>query len=102
MQVLIKPLLKKGSVKLIKPIYHPSYSSTHGKFKNLCFISVAPMVYVSRAFVYNVVDVKKIVAISSIKPPSYAYARVTAGINHTLIDLPIHGEHRKPNPNFVY
>ena len=60
--------------------YTPSYSPTHGEFKNLCFISVAPMVCMSRAFVYDAVDVNKIVAISLTKPPSYAYAQVTAGL----------------------
>ena len=74
-QVLTEPLLRKGSVKPIKPIYH-----LQGEFENLCFISVAPMVCMSRAFVYDVVDVNKIVAAYSIKPPSYAYAQVTAGL----------------------
>ena len=59
------------------------------------------MVCVSRVFVYNVVDVNKIVAVSSIKLPSYAYVQVTAGLNYTLADPPIHGEHCKPNLNFV-
>ena len=45
---------------------------THGEFKNLCLISVALMVCMSRVFVYDTVDVNKIVVISSIKPPSYA------------------------------
>ena len=44
-------------------------------------MSVSPMVCMSRAFVYDVVDVNKIIAVSSIKPPSYAYAhaQVTGG-----------------------
>ena len=33
----------------------------------------------SGAFAYNAVDVNKIVAVSSIIPPLYAYAQVTAG-----------------------
>ena len=57
-----------------------SYLPTHGEFDNLCFISIAPMVCMSCAFVYNAVDVNKIVAVSSTKPPSYAYAQVTAGL----------------------
>ena len=54
------------------------YLPTHGEFENLCFISAAPMVCMSRAFVYKVVDLNKSIAISSTKPPSYAYAQVTA------------------------
>ena len=57
-----------------------TYLPTHGEFKNLCFISVAPMVCVLRAFVYDAVDLNKIVAVSSIKPPSYAYLQLTAGL----------------------
>ena len=38
------------------------------------------MVCVSRVFVYNAVDINKIVAISSTIPPSYTYAQVTAGL----------------------
>ena len=38
------------------------------------------MVCMSHAFVYDAVDVNKIVAVSSIKVPSYAYAQVTAGL----------------------
>ena len=73
MQVIIEPLLRKGNVKSIKP----SYSPTHGEFENLYFISVAP---IARVFVYDAVDVNKIIAISSIKLPSYTYAQVTAGL----------------------
>ena len=73
MQVIIEPLLRKGNVKSIKP----SYSPTHGEFENLYFISVAP---IALAFVYDAVDVNKIIAISSIKPPSYTYAQVTTGL----------------------
>ena len=73
MQVIIEPLLMKGNIKSIKP----SYSPTHGEFENLYFISVAP---IARVFVYDAVDVNKIIAISSIKLPSYAYAQVTTGL----------------------
>ena len=63
------------------PIYAvPSYSPTHGEFENLDFISVAPMVCVSHTFVYNVVDVNKIVRVSSIKLLSYICAQVTTGL----------------------
>ena len=65
MQVLIEPLLRKGSVKLIKSIYSvPSYLPTPVEFENHCLISVAPIVCVSHAFVYE------IIAVSSIKLPS--------------------------------
>jgi len=40
--------------------YVPSYSSSYGEFKNLCLVTVAWTVSVSRAFVYNAVDVNKI------------------------------------------
>ena len=79
MQVLIDPLLRKEVLNRLNP-YIPSYLPTHGEFKNLCFVSVAPMVCMSHAFFYDAVDVNKIVAISSIKPPSYACVQVTAGL----------------------
>ena len=78
MQSLIKPLLKKGSLKLVKPIHHLIHLLWG--VRNHCFISVAPMVCMSCVFVYDAVDVNKIVAISSTKPPSYAYVQVTAGL----------------------
>ena len=37
------------------------------------------MVCVLHAFVYNVVDMSKIVTVLSIKPLSYVYAQVTTG-----------------------
>ena len=54
----------------------------------------------SHAFVYDAVHVNKIVAISLIKLPSYAYAQITAG---QKLNLPIHdaGAHCKPNSNSV-
>ena len=52
-----------------KKNYTPSYLPGYGEFKNLCFISVAWMVSVSRAFVYNGVDVKKIATAFLAKPP---------------------------------
>ena len=64
--------------RVLGPLDTPSYSPTHGEFGNLCFISVAPMVHVSSEFVYKAVYVNKTIAISSTKPPSYAYAQVTA------------------------
>ena len=78
-QVFIGPVLEEGRLKSIKTII-PSYSPAHGEFENLCFVFVASMVWVSRAFVYDVVNVNKIVIVSSTKPPSYAYAQVTARI----------------------
>ena len=54
-----------------------SYSPAHGEFKNFCFVFVVSTVWVSRTFVYDVVNVNKIVIVSSTKPPSYAYAQVT-------------------------
>ena len=78
-QVLIEPLLKKGSVKSIKPIYHLT-RLLMGSLKIFCFISVATTDCVLHALVYDAVDVNKIIAISSIKLPSHAYVQVTAGL----------------------
>ena len=58
------------------------------------------MVCVSDAFVYEVVDVNKIIVISSIKLLSYVHTQETTGINHTFVDLPIHGEHLSKIPTF--
>ena len=73
MQVFIGPVLEEGRLKSIKTIHHLICLLIWSSF-----ISVAPLVCVSRAFVYEVVDVNKIIAVSSTKPPSYAYAQVTA------------------------
>ena len=51
------------------------------------------MVCASHAIVYDVVDVNKIIAISSIKLPSYAYAQITAGQKLNL--------RRSANPSMV-
>ena len=58
MQVFIGPVQRR--FKLIKTLYH-LILPTNGEFENLCFVSVAPMVCVSRAFVYDAVNVNKIV-----------------------------------------
>ena len=52
------------------------------EFEYLCLISVAPIM--TCVFVCNAVDVSKIVAVSSIKFPSYTYAQVITGqkLNH--------------------
>ena len=71
--VFIGPLLGEGRLKLIETIHHLIHLA-HGEFENLCFISVVPTVCLSRAFVYNVVNVNEIVIISSTKPPSYSDA----------------------------
>ena len=76
MQVLIVPLLKEIRIKSIKTINHVVLARE--MLENLCFISVAPTVCVSHAFVYTVVDVDEMVIIFSIKLPSYMY--VTTGL----------------------
>ena len=48
-------------------------SLTHGEFENLCFVSVSPMVCMSCVFVYDAVNINKIIVIHSTKPPSYLY-----------------------------
>ena len=58
----------------------PSYLLAHEKFENLCFISVASMVCMSQAFVYDAVNVNKVVIISSTKPLSYPYVQVSTGL----------------------
>ena len=60
--------------------YTPAYLPAHGELKNLCFVSVATTVCVSCAFVYDVVNVNKIVIISSTKLPSYTYLQETTGL----------------------
>ena len=62
LQGLMGPAISEGS-------YIPSYLPGYGEFKNLCFISVAWMVSVSHAFVYNVVNVNKIATTFLAKPP---------------------------------
>ena len=65
----------------------------HGEIDDLCFVSVAQMVCISCAFVYDAVNVNKIVIISSTKLPSYPYVQVTTGlILYTLADVLIYGE----------
>ena len=56
MQVIIESLLREGRLRII------CYLPVHGGFKNLCFVSVAPMVCMSPVFVYMYVN--KIVVIS--------------------------------------
>ena len=60
--------------------YIPSYSPTHGEFVNLCYVSVAPTVCVLHAFIYNAVNVNKIIIISSAKSPPYPYTQATTGL----------------------
>ena len=59
------------------------------------------MVCVSHAFVYDAVNVNKIVIVSSTKPLSYPYAQVSTGLMLYLADVLIHGEHFKSNCNAV-
>ena len=50
--------------------YIPFYLPSHGEFENSCFVSIILMVRVSRAFVYNIINVKT-------KSPSYMNPRLT-------------------------
>ena len=79
MQVFIGPVLKEGRLKLFKTIYHLIRLFIDSS-KNLCFASLAPTVCVSRAFVYDTINVNKIVIVSSNKPPSYPYSQVPTGL----------------------
>ena len=78
MQVFIGPVFEEGRLKLIKTIYH--LIRLLMKSSKIFFFSVASMVCVSRAFVYNVVNVNKIVIVSSTKPLSYPYVQVSTGL----------------------
>ena len=49
--------------------YTPTYLPGYGEFENLCFVSIAWMVSVSHAFVYDAVDVNKIATAFLAKPP---------------------------------
>ena len=63
MQVLIEPLLREASIRSIKPMsYAPSYSPAHGELKYFCFVPVAPKVCASRVFIYDVVDINKLLS----------------------------------------
>ena len=48
---------------------------------NVCFVSVAPKVCMSRVFVYDyAIDVNKSLPFSSFQMPSYLYAKAVTGI----------------------
>ena len=79
MQVFVGPVFEEGRLKLIKTIYHLIACSWSG-FEKLCFVSVASMVCMSHAFVYDAVNVNKIIIISSTKPLSYPYVQVSTGL----------------------
>ena len=85
MQAFIGQVLK-GRLKSINKYffnekYIPFYLPDYGEFENYCFVSVAPTVCVSHAFVYDAVNVNKIIfIISSTKLPSYLYAQVPTGL----------------------
>ena len=68
MQILIESLLREARLKSVKPYI----ISCAGELKNLCFNSVALVVW-SHEFIYDVVDVNKTAVISSIKLPSCVY-----------------------------
>ena len=55
LQGLMGPAFSKRSFKSI-----PSYLPGYGEFENLCFVSMAWIMSVSHAFVYNAVDINKI------------------------------------------
>ena len=73
MQFFIRPVLKEGRLKSIL-----SYLHAHEEFENFCFVSAAPTVCVLRAFVYDAVNLNKIVIISSTKLPSYCVSICTS------------------------
>ena len=68
MQGLIKPVLEEGRLKSIKIII-PSYLPAHGVRKSL-FGFCSFKVWMSRTFVYDAVNINKIVIVSSTKPPA--------------------------------
>ena len=78
MQVFIRPVLEEGRFKSIKTIYY--LIRLFMESLKICFVSLDPTVCVSRAFVYDAVNINKIVIISSTKPPSYPYMQVSTGL----------------------
>ena len=60
--------------------YMPSYSPSHGELKNFCFVSVAQRVRVSHTFVYNKVDILKIIDITLTKPSQCKNIQSTLGL----------------------
>ena len=79
-QVFIGPILKEGRWKSIQTIQSPSYSPVYEEFENVGFVSVVPTECVSRTFVYDIVNVNKIIIISTTKLPSYPYEQVITGL----------------------
>ena len=71
------------------------------RVRNLYFVSVASTVCVTHAFVYNAVNVNKIVIVSSTKPLHIHMRKCLQGEHYTLADVLIHGEHCEPNCNVV-
>ena len=65
----------------------PSYSPSIGEFENRSSVSLAPTVCVSRAFVYDEVNVKKFVIDFCIESPSYSYAQVSTELTLLLLLL---------------
>ena len=72
-----KALRGEQSVKEVsnkKKNYIPSYSP---EFENLSLCSIAQRVSMLCAFVYNVVDINKIVTVPLTKPPPYMNVQLT-------------------------
>ena len=83
MQVLIKSLLREKEVS-IKHIYHLICLLMENL--NICFV---PKGMHATCIFYKIIVISSFITF------------VCVGYNYTLVDLPIHGEHFKPNANPV-
>ena len=80
MQVSIGPVLKEGRRKSIKTIYHLIRLFMESSKISVSFLQLQRYACHVSAFVYDAVNVNKIVIVSSTKPPSYPYAQVSTGL----------------------
>ena len=65
--------------------YVPSYSPGYGEFE--MFVSVDKTVSVSRVFVYNLLDVNKIVTVSLTIPSPYINVQLVHLIGQSLVNI---------------
>ena len=80
-KILMGPAIGKGNFKPTKTIL-----PGHGEFENLCFDSIPQKVRVSRAFLYNAVDINKIITVLLAKLLSYMNGQSFCGLLHSLLD----------------
>ena len=81
--------------------YTLSHLPSYGEFENLCFVFVAWTVSVSRAFVYNAVDINKLLPLSWQNHHHRQMRNRFKSYFYSLLDWPTTGEDFKPNPSTV-